>query len=122
MKYLFITSGFISLGLGVIGIILPILPTTPFLILSGFLFSKGSSKYSDWFKNTTIYRKHLREFIENKTMSKRQKWTLLLGVDMMLMISFVSIQNITLRVAIILLIIVKHWYFYKYIRVNKAYN
>ena len=119
MRFLFIFSGFLSLGLGIVGIILPILPTTPFLILTGFLFSKGSNKYADWFKNTKVYNKYLRTFIENKTMTRKQKWSLLLFVDVMLLISFVSTQNTIIKMVIITLFIIKHWYFYNYIKVQK---
>lgn len=117
MRILFASLGFMSLGLGVIGIIVPILPTTPFLILTGYLFAKSSDRYQDWFKNTKVYKKYLSNFVENKTMTKRGKWTLLLTVDIMLLISFVSIQITAPRVMIIVLIIVKHWYFHKYVKV-----
>jgi len=116
MKLLFLSAGFMSLGLGIIGIILPILPTTPFLILTGFLFTKSSDRYADWFKNTKIYKKYLSEFIENKAMTRRNKWTLLLIVDVMLMVSYITIPIMALRIFIVTLIIAKHWYFYRYIK------
>ena len=71
MRILFASLGFMSLGLGVIGIIVPILPTTPFLILTGYLFTKSSDRYQDWFKNTKVYKKYLSNFVENKSMTKR---------------------------------------------------
>ena len=115
MKFLFLSAGFMSLGLGVIGIVLPILPTTPFLILTGFLFAKSSDRYDDWFKNTKIYKKYLSEFIENRAMKRRNKWTLLLLVDIMLMVSFITLPILSLRIFIITIIVAKHWYFYRYI-------
>lgn len=117
MKILYIISGFLSLGLGTIGILLPILPTTPFLLLTGLLFSKGSDKYQNWFKSTKIYQKYLSDFIEHKTMTKKQKWTLLIGVDFMLLISFISIPVFTLKTVVVLVLIIKHWYFYKFIKI-----
>lgn len=116
MKFLFLSAGFMSLGLGVIGIILPVLPTTPFLILTGFLFTKSSDRYANWFKNTKLYKKYLSEFIESKAMTKRNKWTLLILVDLMLLVSYISVTITVVRILIFILIVIKHWYFYRFIK------
>jgi len=113
MKLFFGISGLLSLSIGVVGVILPILPTTPFLLLSSLLFSKSSDRFSDWFKETKIYKNHLEEFITNRSMTKRKKWTLLIVVDLMLIISMITIDIIILKGLIIILIIAKHIYFHK---------
>ncbi len=118
MKIIFLSTGVLSLGIGIIGIVLPILPTTPFLILTGFLFAKGSSRYHDWFTETKLYKKYIADFIENRQMSRRKKWTLLILVDLMLLITFISIASLYLRVLILVLVLVKHWYFYKFVDIT----
>ena len=50
-KYLFLIAGFISMILGFIGMFLPILPTTPFMILAAFCFSKSSKRLHQWLLN-----------------------------------------------------------------------
>ncbi|MDU6031962.1 MAG: DUF454 family protein, partial [Peptoniphilus harei] len=49
MKILFLILGFIFLGIGIIGIYLPLLPATPFLLLATYCFARGSKKFNDYF-------------------------------------------------------------------------
>ena len=54
-KYLYISLGFIFVGLGSIGIIIPGIPTTPFILLAAWLFSKSSSKFEKWLLTHKIF-------------------------------------------------------------------
>ena len=56
MKILFIIFGIISFILGAIGVVLPILPTTPFLLLSAFLFSKSSDRFHEYLIQTKLIK------------------------------------------------------------------
>ena len=59
MKAIYLILGLLSLGLGVVGIYLPILPTTPLLLLAAFCFARSSEKLDTWFKGTNMYKKYL---------------------------------------------------------------
>ena len=75
MKILFIIFGIISFILGAIGVVLPILPTTPFLLLSAFLFSKSSDRFHEYLIQTKLYQKYINEMvIERKTTKKKPVW------------------------------------------------
>ncbi len=77
MKILLIIFGIISVVVGAIGIILPILPTTPFLLLSAFLFSKSSDRFHQYLIQTKLYQKYINEMvIERKTTRKKRNQSL----------------------------------------------
>ena len=78
MRLVYLTIGFISLGLGIIGIPLPILPTTPFLLLSMACFAKSSKRFETWFYQTKLYQVYVADYRETKSIAKeRKKWILL---------------------------------------------
>jgi uncharacterized membrane protein YbaN (DUF454 family) len=54
--------------LGILGIFLPLLPTTPFLLLSAFLFARSSEKLHSWLLNHKILGKYIYDFLQDKSM------------------------------------------------------
>ena len=110
-KYFYITLGFITLGLGLIGVILPILLTTPFLLVTSFCFAKGSERFHSWFTNTNIYKKHLESFVKERAMTLKQKVVLLSFVNFMLAFPLILVDVLPMRITIIVLIIIKLYYF-----------
>ena len=110
-KYFYITLGFLALGIGLIGVILPILPTTPFLLVTSFCFAKGSERFHTWFTNTNIYKKHLESFVKERAMTLKQKVVLLSFVNFMLAFPLILVDVLPMRITIIVLIIIKLYYF-----------
>ncbi|MDQ0148187.1 YbaN family protein [Eubacterium multiforme] len=110
-KCFYIIIGFIALALGAIGVVIPVLPTTPFLLLASFCFVKGSDKFDRWFKGTKLYKKHLDGFVKNREMTLKQKIVILVFADTMMMIPVILIDSTIMRVSILLVIVVKLWYF-----------
>ncbi|WP_049455767.1 YbaN family protein, partial [Streptococcus agalactiae] len=55
-KIFYISLGFISLGIGIAGIVLPVVPTTPLVLLSAFCFSRSSEKFDIWLRQTKVYK------------------------------------------------------------------
>lgn len=76
-QIIFLIIGCLSLALGCVGIVLPILPTVPFLPADGFCFANSSQKLHDWFIGTQMYKKHLESFVQKKGMTVRAKATIL---------------------------------------------
>ena len=110
-KYIYITIGLISFALGAIGVALPILPTTPFLLLASFCFAKGSERFNTWFINTKIYKKHLESFVKERAMTLKQKVCLLAFADFMLAFPLIILDNLHVKIFLIALILFKFYYF-----------
>lgn len=110
-KYIYITIGILSFVLGAIGVILPILPTTPFLLLSSFCFAKGSKKFNKWLLGSKIYKKHLENFVNKKAMTLKQKISILIFADIMIAIPLIIIKSVHVRIFLIVLILTKLYYF-----------
>lgn len=70
--------GFLAMGIGAVGVVLPVLPTTPFLLLASFCLAKGSERFHRWFTGTKLYKKHLESFVENRSMTLKTKFSLLI--------------------------------------------
>ena len=111
MKIIFISIGFICVGLGTIGIVLPLLPTTPFYLLATFCFAKGSTRFHQWFTNTTLYKKHLENYTKTRSMTITTKLSILIPVTIMLSLVFVFIDILIMKIVIVILLLIKYWYF-----------
>lgn len=105
-KILYILIGCISLGLGIIGVILPILPTVPFVLLAAFCFAKSSERLDGWFKNTKLYRENN---IKNG-MTKQAKIRIMCSVILLMSIGFIMMGLKGIVVGNVILLIV--WIFH----------
>lgn len=72
-KALLLSAGHLSLALGIIGIFLPILPTTPFIILAAFLYSKSSPKLYAWLSQNKYFGEAIIDWETNKVIRPRAK-------------------------------------------------
>ena len=118
MRILVLSLVFLFMGIGIVGVVVPILPTAPFLLLSGFFFAKGSKKFHDWFISTNLYKKHLESFVKSKTMTLKSKLTILIPVTIMLSIAFIFINHLHARIALVVVFI----YFFAYMKTTKEYT
>lgn len=111
MKLVFILLGFGALGIGALGIILPVLPTTPFLLLASFCLAKGSDRFHRWFCSTRLYQNHLEDFVKTRSMTRKTKISILIPASLMLLAAMYFTPVIYGRIAIIGIMIFKYYYF-----------
>ena len=121
LKIIYIVLAFVFLGLGVLGVIIPVLPTTPFLLLASYFFAKGSERFHKWFLSTKLYQNHLADFLRTRGMSLKRKLSILLPVSTMLIVTAILINSLYVRVGICIIIVFKYYYFFAHIRtIGKA--
>jgi hypothetical protein len=101
-RRLLIAAGTLSTGLGIIGVFIPILPTTPFLLLAAACYMRSSERSYQWLINNRIFGAYIRNYIEGKGMPVRIKifTILLLWLAIGLSITF-GVQNIVIRIVLI---------------------
>lgn len=111
MRIIYAILGLISFALGFIGVIVPVLPTTPFWLLAAFCFGKSSKRLHDWFVGTNLYKKHLEDFVNKREMTKETKIKILALASTMLIIAFIMVDVIYARITIIAVMVFKYYYF-----------
>ena len=116
LRMLWLAAGFLSMGLGAVGVVLPVLPTTPFLLLASFCLAKGSERFHRWFTGTKLYQRHLEGFVRDRSMTLKTKFSLLIPASCMLILAFLAMPNLCGRIFIVFLILFKYVYFFTRIR------
>lgn len=111
IKVVLFIIGLMAMILGAIGVVLPVLPTTPFLLLAAFCFAKSSTRFHNWFTKTSLYEKHLDSFVKERAMTLRTKVWLLAFASSMLLLAMFFMNSLPLRIFLASLIAFKYYYF-----------
>ena len=79
-KTIYLSCGFISFSLGIIGSFLPIVPTTPFILLAAFFFSKSSDRWYQWLISLPRFGKSIQDYNEYNVISIKAKITCFISI------------------------------------------
>jgi len=106
-KILLILAGCLLVGIGAIGIVLPILPTFPFLLVASICFLKSSDKLDTWFRGTKMYTKHVAPFVKHRGLTLKTKLCILIPVSAILITLCILYDNLAMRIVIGVLLTAK---------------
>lgn len=110
IRAIYLVLAFLFLGIGIAGIVLPILPTTPFLLLTAALFAKSSERFHKWFVSTKLYDKYIDQALNRKAMTKETKRKAMATLGIIFLAGFFS--PVWYAKAIIVVIAAGHLYYF----------
>ena len=110
-KAIFNILGFFFVGLGIIGIFVPLLPTTIFLIIAAYFFAKSSEKYYNWLITNKYFGKFIKDYREGKGVPLKAKTIsiTILWTTILYSIFFV-VTEIWLKILLIVVAIGVSWH------------
>ncbi|NQT59217.1 MAG: YbaN family protein [Bacteroidetes bacterium] len=106
LRGLLIISGTLSVVIGLIGVFLPVLPTTPFLLLAAVCYAKSSSSFYNWLLNNQLFGKYIKDYREKSGIPLKVKVFALSFLWITILLSaFVIVQNVYISILLILIAI-----------------
>ena len=111
MRKFLVLLGLLFMGLGMVGTVIPILPTVPFLIAAAFCFAKGSERFHRWFSSTKLYKENLQTFVEHRCMTAKQKFRALALMTVMIMIAMCFVPIWQGKVGLLAVILFNYIFF-----------
>jgi len=100
-KVLLASAGVVSLSAGIIGIFIPILPTTPFLLLAAFCFLHSSKRMHEWLLNHKVFGPYIQSYMQHRALKQKTKVLAIATLWASLGLSLLVVQK--LYVSVILL-------------------
>ena len=112
---LWAVGGFLCFALGMVGVVLPILPTTPFILVAAFCFARSSTRLNSWFKGTKVYKQVLEGYVTKRSMTLRAKLTILIPVTVLLAIGFALMGRVPVGRVVLAAVWIGHIIYFGFI-------
>ena len=108
VRYVFLAIGAISFALGTAGIVLPLLPTVPFYMLTLFCLARGSERFHKMFLESILYQKTVGAYERDKALTLRTKLSILASVTTIMAIGAYFSQNMPVALIVMGLVWIGH--------------
>jgi uncharacterized protein len=101
---LFIAAGFICVGLGLVGIVVPLLPTAPFIILAAYCFARSSERWHRWLVSNRLFGKHLQGYLEGRGVAWKVRIPVLLLLWVVIgLTAFLVFEHVAVRAGLLVI-------------------
>lgn len=97
-RYVYMTLGSIFLALGMVGIFIPVLPTTPFLLLTAFFYLRSSYRLYCWLIGHKVFGSYINDYMEHRAVKKRAKISALIFLWSTMLISIIFVPVTAVRI------------------------
>ena len=120
-KIIYVCLGFVCFALGTIGVFLPFLPTVPFYMATAFFFGCSSERLHSWFIGSDLYKKHLEELVQRKSMPLKSKIVVLSMVTLVMGFGFMMMSRVPVARVVLVIIWLLHVIYLSFvIKTNKG--
>ncbi|WP_086428154.1 YbaN family protein [Staphylococcus cornubiensis] len=107
MRYLLLGIGGIFTLLGFAGAVLPLLPTTPFLLVAVLCFAKSSDRFHDWLIQTKVYQAYVEDFRKYRGYTMKKKIQLLISLYIVVGFSIFMVDVTMIRLGLLVMVILQ---------------
>lgn len=101
---------------GFIGIVVPLLPTTPFILLAAVCFSRSSERFNRWLVQTKVYKEYVESFKQNRGYTLKNKIKLLISLYIVIAFSIYMLDNLVIRIALLIMVCLQTIVLFTYVR------
>lgn len=106
VRYIYLTAGLVSIGLAIVGTVVPVLPTVPLVLLAGFFFSRSSERFDDWLVQHRVFGPIIRDWRAGLGFSRRDKTIAVVAIVLSFGLTIsLAVDSIVGRVSMIALAI-----------------
>lgn len=107
MRYLLLGIGGIFTLLGFAGAVLPLLPTTPFLLVAVLCFAKSSDRFHDWLIQTNVYQAYVEDFRKHRGYTMKKKIQLLISLYIVVGFSIWMVDVTMIRLGLLVMVVIQ---------------
>ena len=108
IRYIFLTVGAVSFALGTAGIVLPMLPTVPFYMITLFCLARGSERFHNMFLESSLYQKTVGAYERDKALTLQTKLSILLSVSTIMAVGAYFSQDMPIALIVMAFVWIGH--------------